>query len=190
MAELVKAGKVKYIGLSEANSNTILRAHKIHPISALQTEYSLWGRDPEKELIPLCEKLGITFVAYSPLGRGFLTGKIKALNDLARDDFRRGLPRFKEENFSSNFKLVEVINDLAHQKKCTPAQLVLSWLMAASDNIVPIPGTKRVKYIEENAAAVDLALSSQDIQLLNKLSEEYKIHGRRYHDFGMTLVDL
>ena len=190
MSELVKMGKVKYIGLSETNPETIMRAHAVHPLSALQTEYSLWSRDPERELIPLCEKLGITFVAYSPLGRGFLTGKIKSLNDLASDDFRRGLPRFREENFSANYKLVEAINHMATQKKCTPSQLILAWLMAHSKNIVPIPGTKRLEYVEENAAAVDLTITDQEIRLLNKLSEDNKAHGRRYHDFGMTLVDL
>ena len=190
MADLVKAGKIKHIGLSEANPETIMRAHKVHPVSALQTEYSLWSRDPEKELIPLCEKLGITFVAYSPLGRGFLTGQIKSLNDLDAGDFRRSLPRFKEENFSTNFKLVEAINHLAKEKICSAAQLVLAWAMAFSDKVVPIPGTRHLKYIEDNAASVDLVLTKQEIHLLNKLSEENEVQGRRYHDFGMTLVDL
>jgi aryl-alcohol dehydrogenase-like predicted oxidoreductase len=190
MAELVKAGKVKYIGLSEANPNTILKAYKVHPISALQTEYSLWSRGPEKELFPLCEKLGITFVAYSPLGRGFLTGQIKSLDNLASDDFRRGLPRFKEENLSKNYELIEAVNQLASEKKCTLAQLTLSWVMASSDQIVPIPGTKHVKYVEQNAAAIDIALSEQEVTLLNTLSEENKAQGERYHDIGMTFVDL
>lgn len=190
MAELVKAGKVKYIGLSEANADTILRAHKVHPISALQTEYSLWSRDPEETVIPICEQLGISFVAYSPLGRGFLTGKIKSAQDLAADDFRRGLPRFKEENLSTNLALVAAIDQLAREKNCTAAQLALSWAMAASDKVVPIPGTKRLKYLEENIVAVDIILSQQEIDLLNKLSQENKVQGKRYQDVGMTLVDL
>ena len=190
MAELVRVGKVKYIGLSEANPETILKAHKVHPISALQTEYSLWSRGPEESLIPLCEKLGITFVAYSPLGRGFLTGQITSLDNLANDDFRRGMPRFKEENFAANYKLVEAINQLASEKRCISAQLALSWVMAFSDKIVPIPGTKRLKYLEENAAAVSVVLSTQEISLLNRLSEENKVQGSRYHELGMTLVDL
>lgn len=190
MAELVKSGKVKYIGLSEVNPETLLKAHKVHPISALQTEYSLWSRGPEEKIIPLCEKLGITFVAYSPLGRGFLTGQIKSVDNLAHDDFRRSMPRFKEENFSTNYKLVAAIHQLANEKKCTLAQMALSWAMAFSENIVPIPGTKRLKYLEENAAAVDIALSAQEITVLNRLSEENKVQGSRYHELGMTLVDL
>ncbi len=189
MAELVSVGKVKYIGLSEANPETILKAHKVHPISALQTEYSLWSRGPEESLIPLCEKLGITFVAYSPLGRGFLTGQITSLDNLATDDFRRGIPRFKEENFGANYKLVEAINQLASEKRCTSAQLALSWIMAFSDKIVPIPGTKRLKYLEENTAAVEVVLLAQEIHLLNRLSEENKVQGSRYSEFWMTLVD-
>lgn len=190
MAELVRVGKVKYIGLSEANPETILKAHKVHPISALQTEYSLWSRGPEESLIPLCEKLGITFVAYSPLGRGFLTGQITSLDNLANDDFRRGMPRFKAENFSENYKLVATINQLASEKRCTSAQLALSWIMAFSDKIVPIPGTKRLKYLEENTAAIEVVLSAQEIHLLNRLSDENKAQGSRYHELGMTLVDL
>src|SRR5690606_15146138 len=150
MAELVKAGKVKYLGLSEAGPETIRRAHAVHPISALQTEYSLWSRDPEDEILPLVRELGIGFVAYSPLGRGFLTGQIRKFEDLAEDDFRRYSPRFQGENFAKNLELVERVGEIAREKGCTPGQLALAWVLSRGDDIVPIPGTKRRAYLEEN----------------------------------------
>src|SRR5579862_5920182 len=150
MASLVRQGKVRFLGLSEAAPATIRRAHKVHPIAALQTEYSLWTRDPEAEIIPTCRELGITFVAYSPLGRGFLTGKIQSLNDLAPNDWRRQNPRFKEENLRRNLDLAKRVESLARKKQCTPAQLALAWLLAQGQDMVPIPGTKRQKYLEEN----------------------------------------
>jgi aryl-alcohol dehydrogenase-like predicted oxidoreductase len=147
MAELVKEGKVKYLGMSEALPETIRRAHKVHPISALQTEYSLWSREPEEALIPLCEELGITFVPYSPVGRGFLTGAIKSPDDFAPDDYRRMLPRFQGENFKANLELVDAVRDLAKQKGCATTQLALAWILAQSPRIVPIPGTRHIKYL-------------------------------------------
>jgi len=147
MADLIKEGKIRGIGLSEVNAETLRKAHATHPISALQTEYSLWSRDPEDEIIPACKELGIAFVAYSPLGRGFLTGQIKKFEDLAEDDFRRSSPRFMGENFDKNIELVKKIESIAKDKNCTPAQLALAWVLAQGDNIFPIPGTKRIKYL-------------------------------------------
>jgi aryl-alcohol dehydrogenase-like predicted oxidoreductase len=159
MADLVGAGKVRYLGLSEAAPDTIRRAHAVHPISALQTEYSLWSRDPEDEILPTVRELGIGFVAYSPLGRGFLTGRIRSFEDLEEGDFRRASPRFQEENFARNLELVERIRELADQKGVTAGQLALAWVLAQGEDIVPIPGTKRVAYLEENAAASTIELS-------------------------------
>lgn len=190
LAKLVQQGKVRYIGLSEANAETIKKAHLIHPITALQTEYSIWSREPEKELIPLCEKMNISFIAYSPIGRGMLTGKITSFDKLARDDFRRSLPRFKEENFEANFTLVKLITDIAEQKNCSASQLALAWVLAQSDKIVPIPGTKRVQYLIENSEAVNIKLTEHDLYSLTKAYEAIPIMGTRYSDFGMTLVDL
>ena len=149
-------GKIGHIGLSEAGAKTLRRAVKVHPIAALQTEYSLWTRDPEEEILPTCRELGIGFVAYSPLGRGFLTGQLKKFEDLAADDYRRLSPRFQGENFQTNLDLVKEVEELAREKGCEPSQLALAWVLAQGDDIVPIPGTKRRKYLEENAAAVDL----------------------------------
>ena len=159
MALLVEEGKVRYLGLSEAAPDTIRRAQKVHPIAALQTEYSLWSRDPEGELLETVRKLGIGFVAYSPLGRGFLTAKITNLDDLADDDWRRSMPRFEQENFRRNMELVERIKALAARKGCSPAQLAIAWVLAQGDDIVPIPGTKRRRYLEENISALDVQLS-------------------------------
>jgi aryl-alcohol dehydrogenase-like predicted oxidoreductase len=159
MAELVRQGKVRYLGLSEAAPQTIRRAHKVHPIAALQTEYSLWTRDPEDEIFPTIRELGIGFVAYSPLGRGFLTGQIKRVEDLDQDDWRRSSPRFQGENFQRNLDLVAKIEQIAGRKGCTPAQLALAWVLAQGDDIVPIPGTKRRKYLEENLGALDVRLT-------------------------------
>ncbi|PYX58766.1 MAG: aldo/keto reductase [Acidobacteria bacterium] len=159
MAQLVKEGKVRHLGLSEASPQTLRRATKVHPIAALQSEYSLWTRDPEQEILPTCRELGLGFVAYSPLGRGFLTGQIKRFEDLAADDYRRFSPRFQGENFQKNLDLVARIEEIAAAKGCTPAQLALAWVLAQGDDLVPIPGTKRRKYLEENAAAVDIELA-------------------------------
>lgn len=187
MAELVKAGKVKYLGMSEAAPATIRRAYKIHPISALQTEYSLWSREPDAELIPLCEELGITFVPYSPIGRGFLTGAIKSIDDFAQDDFRRMLPRFMGDNFQKNLDLVKAVEHLAAQKNCTAAQLALAWVLAQSKNIVPIPGTKHIKYLEQNLGALEVKLNPQDLEQLDAIMKG--VQGARYSEVGMKLVD-
>ena len=159
MAELVRAGKVKYLGLSEASAQTIRRAHKVHPIAALQTEYSLWSRDPEDGVLQTTRELGIAFVAYSPLGRGFLTGQIKRFDDFAPDDYRRLSPWFQGENFQKNLDLVTQVESLAREKKCTPGQLALAWLLAQGKDVIPIPGTKRRKYLDENVASLKVKLS-------------------------------
>lgn len=190
MARLVGQGKVRYLGLSEAAPDTIRRAHKVHPIAALQTEYSLWTRDPETEVLPTCRELGITFVAYSPLGRGFLTGKIQSLNDLAPNDWRRRNPRFEEQNLQRNLELAKRVENLAREKKCTPAQLALAWLLAQGEDIVPIPGTKRQKYLEENIAAVSLRLSPEDLARIDKVAPHGVAAGQRYPDEGMRRVNL
>ncbi|HEY2472684.1 MAG TPA: aldo/keto reductase, partial [Terracidiphilus sp.] len=163
MAELVKAGKVRYLGLSEASPETIRRAHAVHPISALQTEYSLWSRDPEEEILPTLRKLNVGFVPYAPLGRGFLTGQVKSLGDLAPDDWRHSSPRFQGENFQRNLDLVKKVEQLAAKKGCTPSQLALAWVLAQGSDLAPIPGTKRRKYLEENAAARNVSLSAADL---------------------------
>lgn len=190
MARLVEQGKVRYLGLSEVAPQTIRRAHKMHPIAALQTEYSLWTRDPEGEVIPTCRELGITFVAYSPLGRGFLTGKIQSLNDLDPSDWRRRNPRFEEQNLQRNLDLTKRVQSLAQEKKCTPAQLALAWLLAQGDDIVPIPGTKREKYLEENAAAAQIRLSAEDLARIEKVAPHGVAAGQRYPEEGMRRVNL
>ena len=190
MARLVEEGKVRYLGLSEAAPQTIRRAHKVHPIAALQTEYSLWTRDPEAEVIPTCRELGVTFVAYSPLGRGFLTGKIQSLDDLAPNDWRRRNPRFEEQNLQRNLDLAKRVESLARDKKCTPAQLALAWLLAQGYDIVPIPGTKRQKYLEENIAAAGIRLSAEDLARIEKVAPRGVAAGQRYPDEGMRRVNL
>jgi aryl-alcohol dehydrogenase-like predicted oxidoreductase len=180
MSELEKEGKVRYIGLSEAAPETIRRAHAVHPISALQTEYSLWSREPEEQLLPLVRELGIGFVPYSPLGRGFLTGKYASPSDLDESDTRRNHPRFQGENFQRNLRLVAAIKDLAERKGCTPAQLALAWVLAQGDNIVPIPGTKRVEFLEQNIAALDLTLTSDDLAQLDTALPVGAAEGTRY----------
>ena len=190
MARLVEQGKVRYLGLSEAAPPTIRRAHKVHPIAALQTEYSLWTRDPEAEVIPTCRELGITFVAYSPLGRGFLTGKIQSLHDLAPNDWRRQNPRFEEQNLRRNLELAQRVETLAKEKKCTPAQLALAWLLAQGEDIVPIPGTKRQKYLEENIAASYLRLTEDDLARIEKVAPRGAAAGQRYSEGGMRRVNL
>ncbi len=180
MADLVTQGKVRHLGLSEASAATIRRAHAVHPIAAIQTEYSLWSRDPEDEILPLCRELGIGFVPYSPLGRGFLAGKFKKIDDLAADDWRRSSPRFQGENFARNLALVDKIEDLAAEKDCTPSQLALAWLLAQGEDIVPIPGSKRRVTLEDSAAAVNVALSADDLAELDRASPVGATAGPRY----------
>jgi aryl-alcohol dehydrogenase-like predicted oxidoreductase len=189
MSELVKQGKIRHIGLSEASAPTLRRATKIHPIAALQTEYSLWSRDPEDEILAKCRELGIGFVAYSPLGRGFLTGQIKNFEDLAPDDYRRFSPRFQGENFQKNLDLVAEVQELAREKNCQPSQLALAWVLAQGDDIVPIPGTKRRKYLEENGAAVDLKLSTDDLRRLSEVFPSGAASGQRYPEHMMNLIN-
>jgi aryl-alcohol dehydrogenase-like predicted oxidoreductase len=190
MAKLVAQGKVRYLGLSEAGANTIRRAHKVHPIAALQTEYSLWTRDPETEILPATRELGITFVPYSPLGRGFLTGKIKSKEDLDRNDYRHNAPRFQGENLDRNAVLTERVEKIAREKNCTPAQLALAWLLAQGDDVVPIPGTKRVKYLEENAQAVNVSLSKDDLARISAAIPPTAVAGARYPEGALKRVNL
>ena len=180
MAELVKAGKIRGIGLSEVNPETLRKAHAVHPITALQTEYSLWSRDPEDELIATCRDLGIAFVPYSPLGRGFLTGQYKTIEDFDATDYRRHSPRFQGENFQKNLDLVTKIGQLAEKKGCTTSQLALAWVLAQGDNIFPIPGTKRIKYLEENAGAVNIKLTSDELREIDAIAPKGAASGDRY----------
>lgn len=189
MADLVRQGKVRFLGLSEASSATIRRAHAVHPIAALQTEYSLWTRDPEDEILSTTRELGIAFVAYSPLGRGFLTGQIKNFEDLAADDYRRFSPRFQGENFQKNLDLVSRVEQIAKEKNCTPGQLALAWLLAQGEDILPIPGTKRRKYLEENMAALTVKLSAADLRRLEEVAPKGAASGSRYPEHLMNLVN-
>jgi aryl-alcohol dehydrogenase-like predicted oxidoreductase len=189
LAELVKEGKIRHIGLSEASANTLRRAVKVHPITALQTEYSLWTRDPEEEILATCRELGIGFVAYSPLGRGFLAGQFKKFEDLAADDYRRFSPRFQGDNFQKNLDLLKEVEEIAREKKCQPSQLALAWVLAQGDDIVPIPGTKRRKYVEENAAAVDLKLTPDELRRLNEVFPSGAAAGLRYPEHMMSLIN-
>jgi len=188
MAELVREGKVRFLGLSEAGVETIRRAHTIHPITALQSEYSLWTRDPEGEILGVCRELGIGFVPYSPLGRGFLTGKIQKPEDLPADDYRRTTPRFQEENFQRNLDLVKRVEEIAREKRCTPAQLALAWVLAQGDDIVPIPGTKRRKYLQENVGALDVDLTSKDLARIDEVAPKDAFAGSRYPEAMMKLL--
>jgi aryl-alcohol dehydrogenase-like predicted oxidoreductase len=190
MAELVKKGKVRHIGLSEAGPETLKRAAKVHSITALQSEYSLWTRDPEDRVLPTCRELGIGFVPYSPLGRGFLTGQIKRFEDFASDDYRRNSPRFQGENFQKNLDLVKKVQDLARRKNCTPSQLALAWIWAQGDDIVPIPGTKRVKYLEENVGAIDVNLTADDLAQIERILPKGAVAGQRYNENMMRLIDV
>jgi aryl-alcohol dehydrogenase-like predicted oxidoreductase len=190
MAELVRAGKVRWLGLSEAAPETIRRAHAIHPISALQTEYSLWSRDPEDKILETVRELGIGFVAYSPFSRGLLTGQIKSFDDLAPNDFRRNSPRFQGENFSKNLELVERVTEMAGEKNVTPAQLALAWVSAQGKDIVPIPGTKRRKYLEENVAASEIELNASDLSRLEELAPKGVAAGTRYPQEMMRFIDM
>jgi aryl-alcohol dehydrogenase-like predicted oxidoreductase len=187
MKELVDAGKVRYLGLSEASPETIRRAHAVHPISALQTEYSLWSRDPEREILPTVRELGIGFVAYSPLGRGFLSGRFRSPSDFPEDDFRRHDPRFQGENFERNMELVARVEELASEKGVTAGQLALAWVLHQGDDIVPIPGTKRVEYLEENVAALDVELTEDDLRRLEEIAPAGVAAGDRYAD--MSSID-
>lgn len=189
MAELVHQGKVRHLGLSEAAANTIRRAHQVHPIAALQTEYSLWERDPEPEILPTCRELGITFVAYSPLGRGFLTGQIKRAEDIP-NDYRKNMPRLQAENLRQNLALAERLEEIARQKKCTPAQLALAWLLAQGDDVVPIPGTKRRQYLEQNADAVRVTLAREELERINQALPRGAAAGQRYPERAMQRVNL
>jgi aryl-alcohol dehydrogenase-like predicted oxidoreductase len=189
MAGLVKQGKVRYLGLSEAAPETLRRAARVHPIAALQSEYSLWTRDPESGVLATCRELGIGFVAYSPLGRGFLTGQLTRLEDLAPDDYRRSTPRFQGDNFQKNLEIVKRVTALAEAKRCKPSQLALAWVLAQGEDIVPIPGTKRRVFLEENIAALDIALSADDLSRLNDLIPRGAAAGFRYPAEGMRVVN-
>jgi aryl-alcohol dehydrogenase-like predicted oxidoreductase len=188
MSELVREGKVRFLGLSEAQAETIRRAQVVHPITALQSEYSLWTRDPEEELLGVCRELGIGFVPYSPLGRGFLTGKITKPEDLPDDDYRKTTPRFQGENFQRNLDLVKRVEEIAREKKCTPAQLALAWVLAQGDNIVPIPGTKRRKYLQENIGALDVDLARKDLAWIDEIAPKDAFAGSRYPEAMMKLL--
>ena len=189
MAELVRAGKVRYLGLSEASAETIRRAHAVHPIAAVQSEYSLWTRDPETNVLQTCRELGIGFVPYSPLGRGFLTGQIKHFEDLPQDDYRRQSPRFQGENFQQNLDLVQRVTQIAHEKHCSAAQLALAWVLVQGEEIVPIPGTKRRRYLQENVGALDVYLTSADLARIDEVAPKDAFSGPRYPEETMKLVN-
>ncbi|AGB69758.1 MULTISPECIES: aldo/keto reductase [Rhizobium] len=190
MAELVREGKVRALGLSEAGSATIRRAHAVHPIAAVQSEYSLWSRDPEEDVLATCRELGIGFVPYSPLGRGFLTGAIHKTEDLATDDFRRSLPRFQSENFDANAALVAKLQALAEEKDVTAAQLALAWVLHQGDDIVPIPGARKLHHLEQNAAAADIVLSAQEVKELGDIIKPEIVVGKRYTDAALALTNI
>jgi len=189
LAQLVRDGKIRHIGLSEASPQTLRRAVKVHPIAALQTEYSLWSREPEDELLATCRDLGIGFVAYSPLGRGFLTGQFTRFEDFPEDDYRRFSPRFQGENFQKNLDLVRRVEEIAAEKGCKPSQLALAWVLAQDKNIVPIPGTKRRKYVEENVAAIDVKLSAEDLRRIDEIFPTGAAAGLRYPEHMMKIVN-
>jgi aryl-alcohol dehydrogenase-like predicted oxidoreductase len=189
MAELVRAGKTRFIGLSEAGSETLRRAHKVHPIVSVQSEYSLWTRDPEDDVLDTCRELGIGFIAYSPLGRGFLTGQIRSFDDFAADDYRRLQPRFQGENFQKNLDLVTRIEQIARDKGCTASQLALAWVLAQGDDVVPIPGTKRRTYLEENAAAADIEFTATDLARIDEVAPAGIAAGLRYPEMMMQFVN-
>jgi aryl-alcohol dehydrogenase-like predicted oxidoreductase len=189
MAELVQEGKVRYIGLSEASPETIRRAHDTHPLSAIQSEYSLWTRDPEDEVLRTVRELGIGFVAYSPLGRGFLTGQIRSMDDLPEDDWRRSNPRFQEQALRENVQLADRVKELADERSVTPAQLALAWVLAKGEDVVPIPGTKRPAYLQENAAAIEVELSAEDLEELDDAISAQAVRGGRYSDRDTALLN-
>lgn len=189
MASLVQEGKVKHIGLSEPSVATLRRAHKVHPISAVQSEYSLWTRDPEDELLPALQELGIALVAYSPLGRGFIAGRFKSIDDLAPDDWRRSNPRFQGENFAKNLALVDHVKALAEERGCTPAQLALAWLLNSHDNVIPIPGTSSLQRLEENVEALDLELDDEDLEKIEEIAPRGAVAGKRYDPTALGLTN-
>jgi aryl-alcohol dehydrogenase-like predicted oxidoreductase len=189
MAALVKQGKVRYLGLSEASPQTLRRAVKVHPIAALQTEYSLWTRDPEREILSVCRDLGVGFVAYSPLGRGFLTGQFQKFEDLPADDYRRNTPRFQGENFQKNLDLVKRVEEIAKEKGCKPSQLALAWVLAQGNDMVPIPGTKRRKYLEENVGALSVKLTKEDLRRIDEVFPPEAAAGQRYPEHMLALVN-
>ncbi len=189
MAELVREGKILHIGLSEASPQTLRRAVKVHPITALQTEYSLWSRDPEDEILDACRELGVGFVAYSPLGRGFLTGQFTRFEDFPQDDYRRNSPRFQGENFQKNLDLVRRVEEIAREKGCKPSQLALAWVLAQDKNIIPIPGTKHRKYLEENVAALDVKLTGEDLRRIEEVFPAGAAAGLRYPEHMMSTVN-
>lgn len=190
LSDLVQAGKIKHIGICEASSDTIRRAHNVHRLAAVQSEYSLWSRDIERDVIPTCRELGIRIVAYSPLGRGILTGSIDETTEFHTDDFRRSLPRFVGENFSRNLTLVDTLRALASSRGCTPGQLAIAWLLAKGEDIVPIPGTKRIRYLEENVASADIQLSTDDVLQLDTAIDPSMVAGNRYTAEGMKGVNV
>lgn len=189
MAKLVQEGKIRHIGLSEASPQTLRRAVKVHPVAALQTEYSLWSREPEEEILSTCRELGVGFVAYSPLGRGFLTGQFSRFEDFAEDDYRRNSPRFQGKNFQKNLDLVHAVEEIAKEKGCKPAQLALAWVLAQDKNIVPIPGTKHRKYLEENVAALDVKLTKEDLRRIDEIFPTGAAAGERYPEHMMSIVN-
>ena len=189
MAELQRAGKVRHLGLSEAAPETIRRAAREAPIAALQTEYSLWTREPEDDVMPTCRELGIGFVAYSPLGRGFLTGRFRSIDDLPLDDYRRNSPRFQGDNFRRNLDLVERVGAIATRRRCTPSQLALAWVLAQGEDIVPIPGTKQRKYLEENVRAIEVELTPGDLAEIDEVAPQGAAAGARYNEGGMRTID-
>ena len=189
MAELVREGKVRFLGLSEASASNIRRAHAVHPITALQSEFSLWTRDPEAEVLGVCRELGIGFVPYSPLGRGFLTGKIQKPEDIPQDDYRSTTPRFQGENFQRNLEIVKRVEEISREKRCTSAQLALAWVLAQGDSIVPIPGTKRRKYLQENIGALDVDLTSEDLERIDEVAPKDAFAGSRYPEAMMKLLN-
>jgi len=189
MAELVREGKVRFLGLSEASAENTRRAHAVHPITALQSEYSLWTRDPEAEVLGVCRELGIGFVPYSPLGRGFLTGKIQKPEDIPQDDYRSTTPRFQGENFQRNLEIVKRVEEISREKRCTSAQLALAWVLAQGDSIVPIPGTKRRKYLQENIGALDVDLTSKDLERIDEVAPKDAFAGSRYPEAMMKLLN-
>jgi len=189
MAKLIEQGKIRAIGLSEVSAATLRKAHAVHPITALQTEFSIWSREPEDEILQTCKELGIAFVAYSPLGRGFLTGQIKKFEDFAADDYRRFSPRFQGENFEKNLQLVSKIEQLAHKKNCTASQLALAWVLAQGDHIFPIPGTKHIKYLEENVGALNVHLSSDELKEIDAIAPKGAAAGLRYPESMMGSIN-
>lgn len=190
MAQLVQAGKVRYLGLSEASAETLERAHRVHPITALQSEYSLWTRDPENAVLAVCKRLDIGFVSYSPLGRGFLTGAIKSPEDFDADDFRRHAPRFQGDNFIRNLQLVEQVEALAKDKGCSPAQLALAWVLARSEHLVPIPGTRRIKNLDENIGALEVVLTTEELAAIDTVFPSDAASGTRYPEHVMKMVEI